>query len=577
MPAETAMWTLLMQMVLLLGAAYLLGILAQRFLQSAIIGYLVAGSAAGQFLFEADAVAAVAELGVALLLFSIGLELSFRQLRVIGNKVLVGGVLQVAVTLAVIAAGLSVLLPVSGAVVIGAALALSSTAIVLRVLQHTGAMDSVRGRSALGILLVQDLAVVPLVLMVSMMGGDGGIGSVLMQLGRTLAAVAGLMAVFYLLFYRIIPWLLHAEGLFANRELTMILAVLSGIGSTWSAHAVGLSPAIGAFAAGILLAESPFATQIRADTEAIRTLFVTLFFTSVGMLLDVGWLVRHIYMLLPAVAIVLAVKAGIVFAIFKAMRVDSVVALATGITMGQIGEFAFVLMAAARERNLLDAELLTAVVAIALLSMFAAPYMVRYAEPLARRLLPRSAFRRSAVPDDGVVQTGCRALVVGWGPAGRQAAVALKEVGLQPEIIELNPESRASAAQSGFSMYLGDATQSEVLMHAGVTEVGVVVVTAPDPATAHDVVKTIRSIAPSVPIVARGRYHRHAGRLKEAGATIIVDEEQEVGRRLAEEVRRLVADSDMVSLVCRLTGVSSAAPHPEKALTAAPESPEKEG
>ncbi|MFH1983129.1 MAG: cation:proton antiporter [Pseudomonadota bacterium] len=577
MTAETVMWSLLMQMVLLLGAAYLLGVLAQRFLQSAIIGYLLAGSVAGQFLFEKAAVAAVAELGVALLLFSIGLELSFRQLRVIGRKVLIGGALQVVVTLVVIASGLSFVIPMSSAVVVGAALALSSTAIVMRVLQHSGAVDSVRGRSALGILLVQDLTVVPLVLMVSMMGGDGGFSAVALALGRTLLAVAGLMAIFYLLFYRIIPWLLHTGGLFANRELTMLLAILSGIGSTWSAHAVGLSPALGAFAAGILLAESPFATQIRADTDAIRTLFVTLFFTSVGMLLDVGWLVRHVALLLPAVALILAVKTGIVFAIFKAMRIDSAVALATGISLGQVGEFAFVLMAAARERSLLDEATLTAVVATALLSMFAAPYMVRYADPLARRLLPRRPSRAPTAPDASASAIGCTALVVGWGPAGKKVALALKDVGLRPEIIELNPASRASAARSGFSMHLGDATQSEVLLHAGVGDAGVVVVTAPDTATAHDVIKAIRAIAPVVPIVARGRYHRHASRLKDAGATIVVDEEQEVGGRLAEEVRRLVAESDMHSLVCRLAGVGSDAPHTAPAPAAATEPPDKAG
>ena len=554
MSDAAVMWSILMEICMLAGMAYLFGILAQRFLQSAIIGYLLAGSVAAFFFPATEAVVVVAELGVALLLISIGLELSFRQMKIIGKRVLAAGILQVIVTMTLAAIGLSVFFPPAAAVVIGAAVALSSTAIVLRVIQGTGEVDSARGRSALGVLLVQDLAVVPLVLMVSLMGGGGGIQAVLLELGKTAVAVAGLMLVFYLLFYRIIPWLLRAEGLFANRELTMLLAVLSGLGSTWSAHAVGLSPALGAFAAGILLAESPFATQIRSDTEAIRTLFVTLFFTSVGLLLDLGWVLRHVYLLVPAVALLFVIKAGIVMAIFKLLRIDSMMALATGITLGQAGEFAFVIMAAARDRQLLEDDVLNGMVAVALLSMFAAPYMVRYAEPLARRLLPRAAMRTRAGTASETNASGCTALVVGWGPAGREAAAALLDVGLKPEIIELNPASRVSIAEAGFALHLGDATRSEVLSHAGIMEAGVVVVTTPDSGTAHDIIHTIRTISPDVPVVARGRYHRHVSRLRQAGADIVVDEEQEVGDRLAEEVRQLVSDFDMTALVCRLTG-----------------------
>ena len=183
-----------------------------------------------------------------------------------------------------------------------------------------------------------------------------------------------------------IPWLLKKEGLFANRELTILLAILSAMGAIGGAHFVGLSPALGAFLAGMLLAESPFATQIRSDIDAIRTLFVVLFFTSIGMLLDLNWLAAHIHLVLPAVGLVFVIKAAIIFGILKMIRVDTQVALGTGITLGQVGEFAFVLAAAGRDSGMVGPDLFAGVVSVTLLSMFLAPYMVGFADPVAEKL-----------------------------------------------------------------------------------------------------------------------------------------------------------------------------------------------
>ena len=553
------MWTLLFEIFILIGTSYLFGIIAQRLRQSAIIGYLLAGSVVGPLLFNRDTVTDVAELGVALLLFSIGLEFSFRQLKALGKAVLFGGTLQVLLTLAVVSGVLALFLSVPPAVVVGAGAALSSTAIVLRVLVDRAEVDSVRGRISLGILLVQDLAVVPLVILVSVVGeGNSGGGAVLMRIGKIIIAAGGLMTVFYLLFYHGIPWLLKKEGLFANRDLTILLAILSALGAISGAHAVGLSPALGAFVAGMLLAESPFAAQIRADIDTIRALFVTLFFTSIGMLLDVGWLIRHIHQVLPVVGGVFVAKAGIIFLILRILRFDTFTAMAAGITLGQIGEFAFVLATAARDSGTLSPDLFAGIVSVTLISMFLAPYMVAYAEPLAGGVMFRLFGRSVALPKKSDEPTTCKSLIIGFGPAGRQVAEGLLAVGMKPEVLELNPSAINVGKQLGVHVHMGDASRPEVLAHAGVREASVVVVTLPDSRAVKHVIENVRALAPNVHIIARGRYHRYIQEIADAGAQIVVDEEHGVGKQLAEEAVAQVNSAELLNMACRLMGKQKA-------------------
>jgi CPA2 family monovalent cation:H+ antiporter-2 len=571
------MWPLLMKFFLLVFAAYAAGILAQHFRQSAIVGYLLAGSIVGSLLFSYGTIAAVAELGVALLLFSIGLEFSFRQLKALGTVVLTGGILQVILTLVAFAAVLILFIPASRAVIVGSAFTLSSTAIVLRVLLDTAQMDSTRGRLALGILLVQDLAVVPLVIVVSLMGEAGSVMAVMLRIGTTLAAAGGLVLAFYLMFYRVIPWLLKKEGLFANRELTILLAILSAMGAIAGAHVVGISPALGAFLAGMLLAESPFATQIRSDIDAIRTLFVVLFFTSIGMLLDLGWLAAHIHLVLPAMVLVFMVKAVVIASILRLLRVDIQVALGTGISLGQVGEFAFVLVVAGRDSGMVGPDLFAGVVSVTLLSMFLAPYMVGYAEPIAEKLCAW-LFKRPLSPSLTGESGGCKkTLVIGFGPAGKTVAERLKEKGVAVEFIELNPAALESADRQGMVMHLGDASKTDVLHHAGIHDAAVVVVTVPDSRTAAGMIRTIRSLMPEVKIIARGRYHRHLSMLEAAGASLVVDEEQMIGVHLAETTIAQLSERDLYAMACRIIGKKPKSEPTAAAAVAPEENPAQDG
>ncbi len=349
-------WETLAKLVLLLSAAFLLGVGARRLKQSAIIGYLLAGTILGPTLFDRQALSDWGELGVALLLFSIGLEFSFGRLKRLGSGALLGGVLQVTVTLALFALIFSFWNATGPAVAWGAMVAVSSTAIVLRLLMDRAEMDSLSGRAALGILLLQDIAVVPLVLTLTVMSHGGSARDVALRIGQTIAAAGGLVAVFYGLFYHLIPRLLMRRGLFADRELVVLLAIILAFGSAWAAHFLGLSPALGAFLAGMLLAGSPFSSQIRADVGSLRTLFVTLFFTSVGMLADPAWFLANWIEVLAWLTVVFIGKALIIFGIGVILKMNPVSALAAGITLAQIGEFSFVLATEARTGGLIDEQ-----------------------------------------------------------------------------------------------------------------------------------------------------------------------------------------------------------------------------
>jgi len=552
-----AFWQLLMEILLLLGSAFVLGAVAQRLKQSAIIGYLLAGTLLRPLLFNTPAVKDVAELGVALLLFSIGLEFSFGRLKRLGKVALGGGSLQVVITIIAFALGIFIFKPFPQALTLGAIVALSSTVVVLRVLVDRAEVDAVHGRTALGILLLQDIAVVPLVLMVTIMAHGGEAGQVIRSILRTLAAAGGLMAVFYLLFYWLVPRVLISGGLYANRELMILLAILAAVGSTWCAHAIGFSPALGAFLAGMLLGESPFATQIRSDVGSLRTLFVTLFFTSIGMLMDPTWLLDYGPTALAAVAAVVCGKTAIVYFLGRVFGIGRRYALASGLALSQIGEFSFVLATTGREGGLIDDQIFALVVTVNILSLFAAPYLVSYALPLADamiRRLPQRYVERFHAPTDKEDEKHPAVIVIGYGPAGRQVSEALRDNGLVPEIIELNPDAIHRTRDMGLRIHIGDATSSDVLTHAGVPDALAVIVTLPDPRTARDIIATVRTLAPKARLIVRSRFQRACQDLKDAGATTVVDEENSVGRLLAHEALTSLELGQDAGLACALAG-----------------------
>ena len=550
-------WTFLADLLLLVGLAFVLGLVARKFKQSPIIGYLAAGAVAGPMLFNTDAVANVAELGVALLLFSIGLEFSFHRLKAFGGKIIMGGVLQVLVTSGIFFTILFPFLGTGNAVFIGILVALSSTAVVLRVLVDTAAMDSIRGRLSLGILLVQDIAVLPVLLIIGVLGGTDPSGGLMMQTARIVGSLFGLIILFYLVFYLVLPRLLLTEGTFAERDLVVLLTILAGIGSAWAAHGLGLSAALGAFVAGLLVGESPFAHQMRADIGSIRTLFLTLFFTSIGMLLDVQWLLSHLPAVTAAALIVFFGKAAITYGIARISGVAPVPAIATGITLAQIGEFSLIAASAGATAGVFPDHLLSLTVATAVVSMFLAPYMVIYADPLAKWL--RNRFSSPTGTTNGrepkaALSSRCAVYVVGFGPAGRQIVEQLVGDDVTFHVIELNPVSARKAREMGHRVHIGDAASPDFLLDSGIADARVVVITVPDPESSATIIGLVRSIAPDTFILVRARYQVSCERLKKAGADMLVNEEETIGMLLAVKLHEMVFAESDVALACAITG-----------------------
>lgn len=547
--ASAGFWAVLVQLVLLLSVALLLGVLFERLGQSAILGYLLAGTLMGPAVFgvvQADSgVPILAELGVTLLLFAIGLEFSVKRLVRLGGIAVGGGSLQVGATLA-LAALLAWAMGVPGkaALAIGAMAALSSTACVLRLLVDRGEIDSVHGRSALGILLLQDVAVVPLVLMVTMLSGSGSVGELGWKFLEVMGLILGLVLGFYILTNVLLPRFLKLLSLSRDRELLIVLAVILALGSASAAHALEISPALGAFIAGMMLAESPYATQIRTDIGALRALFLTLFFTTVGMLGDPVWIAAHIGPVVLVVLLLVVGKATVVTLIACLFKVPLRHAVATGIALAQVGEFGLVIGGIAQSNGLLDEDPFRLVVSATLLTLFLTPIQVRLALKLGGfvegLLSGRSRSGKESADDEEGERSAPDILVAGFGPAGQGVVRALAERGESVLVIDLRPANIDLARSMGYEAVLGDATNLDVLLHHGVTRASVIVVTVPDHRAAAQIVGSVRTLAPLVTIVARARYHFCVAELRESGADLVIDEEGITAKHLTAGVREVL-------------------------------------
>ncbi|MBI1368050.1 MAG: sodium:proton exchanger [Planctomycetes bacterium] len=543
-----AFWHPVTEVLILLAAALVSGLIFERLRQSAMLGYLLAGTLLGpgalDWIHERDVVSAMAELGVALLLFTIGLEFSVRRLIRIGPIGLGGGTAQVVLTLLVTAAACWIAgTTPSAAVAIGAMIALSSTACVLRVLSDRAEIDSVFGRGALGILLFQDIALVPLVLIVTQLGSGGSSAEIAAAVGRTVLMIVAMVGAFYLLSTYVLAPMLRTSTMLRNHELLVLLAAVLALGAAWAATKLELSPAMGAFVAGIMLAESPFAVQVRSDIGALRTLFVTLFFASIGMLADLGWLMEHWMSVAGVVALIIVGKTLVTAAVVRALRYRGRDAVATGVCLAQVGEFSFVLAGVARDGKVIDDAMFRLFVSATLVTLFATPYLVALA-PHAAAWVAR--FSRRAVDDTAAASDAAPAhhdhvVIIGFGPAGQRVGELMRFREIPAVVIDIAPRNVTLARTMGIGGQVGDGSSPEVLHHVHAADARLIVITLPDRRSTLETVHKIRALAPNVPIIARARYHAFVRDIELAGAQVVIDEEQQIGRRLSVEVRRLLA------------------------------------
>ena len=535
-------WTTLLEIVLLLAVATLTGTILERFGQRAIIAYLLTGILLGPSLFgvvkSVEVLRYLAELGVALLLFTIGLEFSWRRLREFGVRSLIEGLIQIVLT-----AGVASLLsftfgyPWVEALVLGAAVSLSSTAIVLRVLSDRTELESLYGRSSLGILLVQDLAVVPLILMVSALGPQEEAARSASQFTASVLQGIGAALALLILGKYLLPRLLQMASVYRNRDLPVLIAITFCLGSTWLSHALGLSPILGAFVSGMLLAETPFAEQIRIEISPLQAGFVTLFFTSVGTLATIS--LGSLPQALLFAALIVSGKAVIVAIALMISGRSLGTALAAGLVLAQIGEFSFVLTELGFRLGLIDEDTLQMLISSSVITLAVTPFLISIAPTMKQAVDSRLGHSGPRSNGEGIPPG--RLIVVGYGPSGRATFEHLSTMRLPCVIIELNPLT-VTQHQPAVPIHYGDATREEVLLHLGVESARAVVITIPDPVTCREIIRQTKRIAPGVCVIARCRYHRHAASLLTAGADHIVDEESIIGSNIARRISELIEE-----------------------------------
>ncbi len=525
----------LIAVLVLLTSALVLGAIAEQLRQTAVLGYLIAGTVVGPnvlgWVNGADQVGALAELGASTLLFSIGTEFSVTRLRAFGGRLFAVGVLQVVVTIAAGMLAARLLgLSMPAAFAVGAIASLSSTAVVARLLVEMRSTDSAQGRAAIGVLLTQDICVVPLVVAVSVLGGTGTASDALGSIASTGLWAILLVAGFVAVVHWVVPLLLAGRSMSRNRELVAVFAAVCAIGSALGAQAAGLSPALGAFVAGVLLGGSPFAAQVRAEVAPLRTLLVTLFFAAVGLAGDPTWAWQNAGVLAAAVAAFIIGKAVIVAGIARLAGLSTGVALAAGLCLAQIGEFSFVISESAREGGLFDEGTYKLLVTATIASLAITPFLVEFSTRVANMHGPA---RQSLPPEESDAKS---IIIVGFGPSGQRCFEELRaRRGEDCVVIDSNSALVALARTMGATAHLGDAGRVDVLDHAGASDAKLVLVTMADVAAAEHVASLARTAAPGAVVIARSRYHTVAEAMLRAGAHRVVDEEQIVGERLAVE------------------------------------------
>ncbi len=473
-------------------------------------------------------------LGVVFLLFVLGLELSLDRLVALRRWILGLGSLQVGVTGAVIAA-IAWLFgnPPAVAVLLGLALALSSTAVVMQLLLEQRRQTTEAGRIAFAVLLAQDVAVVPILLLVGLLTGLAA-ADPWAALGETLLLTAAALASLVLLGPRVIRPLLRLASRAAGREVLVAAALLLVIGSAALTATAGASPALGAFLAGVLLAESEFRHTIEADIEPFKGLLLGLFFVTVGTTVDPLAILAELPRILASVIGLAVIKAALLAVLGRTLGLAPPVALEVGVLLGQGGEFALVVLALAERAGLLPVATARFMVAVVLVSMLLSPLLARMGSRLAALVRARAHGRTPAPTDLPPVaeQTG-HVVIAGFGRVGRTVAQLLDQAAIPWVALDLDAARAAEERARGRPVYVGDAGRPEILARVRLDAAQALIVTLDQPATAERTVTAARRLAAKLPIVARARDGRHARRLLDLGADAVVPETVEASLQLA--------------------------------------------
>ncbi len=537
---------LLRDLVILVTVAIPVVALAQKFKIPTVVGFLLTGIAIGPhalgLIGQPEQVQELAEIGVVLLLFAIGLELSLSRIIKLGRMVVIGGGLQMAGTIALVAlaVGLAARVTVNQSLFFGALVALSSTAIVLKVYTDRGELDTPQGRVIIAVLLFQDLCVVPLMLLVPVLAGASADGDspaalqIIVSLFVTTALVlVGRFAV---------PRVLDKVAALRNREIFTLCVVVIGLGAAYVTASFGLSLALGAFIAGLVISESEYGIQALSDILPFRDTFSGIFFTSVGMLLDLRFTISHLGLVLGVTGGVILLKALVATGVVRILKRSMEVSVVSALALAQVGEFSFVLADVARPfTNLFPGDSYQVFLGASVISMLATPFVIQWAGPFASRLahLGRHAVDTTGSTTDQFASLTDHVVIVGYGLNGRNLARSLKTGGIPYVILEQNGQVVRHARLQRELILFGDATRAEVLERVGIHRARVIVFAISAPAEERRGVAVARHLNPDLQIVVRTRYVSEIAELEKLGADQVIPEEFETSLEIFSRVLRL--------------------------------------
>jgi len=494
-----------------------------------VIGFLVVGMITGPHGANLVGHAAadlelLAEIGIVLLLFSIGIEFSLERLLSVKKVVIVGGCLQILLTVVLVAA-LSFALgyPLRIGLFFGMLASLSSTAIVLKIYSDREELSAPHGRLATGILLLQDIMAVPMMLSIPVLGQNAefSLAVVAWTLGKSIVAVALIISASRFA----VPWLLHHVARLRNREIFVLFVLLICLGTAWLAFQSGVSLALGAFIAGLLISDSEYSHQVMSDIHPLRDSFAGIFFISIGMQVNVQFVLAELGFVAGAWGVLVLIKAGLIVGIFSLLRGSFRLGLLLGLALAQVGEFSLILARMGSGLALLAPDQEQIFLATAILSILMTPLFILWGEHVAfaldRSVSEQGPAERTASKDSGHV------VIVGYGLNGRNLARVLKEVAIPHRILDLNPDVSRQARADGEPVIFGDATRPAVLASVGVGNARVVVVAITDPIATARIVWQVRQTNPDIYIIVRTRYVAEIDKLHQLGANEVIPEEFE--------------------------------------------------
>ena len=542
-------------LTLLYLLAAVLGVVVCRSLKlPPMLGYLVAGVLIGPHAFalaqNSEGVRHLGEFGVVFLMFSIGLEFSLPKLRAMRLHVFGLGLLQVAVTMLTGMAGMFMLAYGWGgawdigwqtALALAGTLAMSSTAIVVKLMAERAELDSEHGRRVLGVLLFQDLAVVPLLVLIPALGSAPE--HLLTELGWALLKACILVGLLLSGGQRAMRWWLTLVARRRSDELFMLNLLLITLGLAWLTEQAGLSLALGAFIAGVLVSETEYRHQVETDIRPFHDVLLGLFFITVGMMLDWHILLERWALVILLLVVPLLLKASIIFALARGLGATTGVGLRTGLYLAQAGEFGFVLLSLTHTHGLVEPALMNPILAAMVLSMLATPFLILYSNRIVMKLVASDWMQQSLQVTSiarRAINTQHHVIICGYGRCGQNLARMLEREGIPYMALDLDPDRVHQAAAAGDTVVFGDATRLQALMAAGLVRASAVAVTYLDLPGAFKVLSNVKSHAPQIPVVVRTQDDLHLDALQAAGATEVVPEAIEGSLMLASHLLALV-------------------------------------